>query len=619
MPVTQQSNFVQSSLVVNDIYVVVVRPVSVSVQGVSTSICGLVGTAAWGPLNTPVTVGSPQELSENFGPLRAKPNDMPTDALILLRAGVPDVECVRVSDGTDAAATAPCVSTSTGTVTLGGTFSAATVLTVTVAGNAVTYTTVSGDTNLAGVAASLALALNSNAVFKLNYEAVVLSGSVVTIVAYKNDNTATFTCGAVGGTVTATASGSGTLAGGGTSQGTWNALWTGDEGNYLAWQASKGAKSTPAARTWDITVFRTGAVNDSETFKDIPQATFGASLSNALANGLSATRGPSEFARFTSAGGVSAPHQVAVAFTGGLNGDTSVLTDAQQMGSDVAEPATGMYALRGRGVQHIGLSGNTNSTSWPGLRDFARLNGMLAYSAFPTGTTTQAAIAAKTAAGIDDPYITLDKDFIQFNDTYNGLLRMLSPMPFVMGLKATLRPNESHGNKPINDIQATERTLAKKTYQPSETAKLTLAGIGFITNPCPGGAFFGRRHGLNTSSDNSVNGAEYTTMTNFLAYSLGGAFGSAIDKIQTQSPRDPLRTQTEAKLRNFLGKLAPGSTEQLIEDYNVDMSFGVGKVNTPDSVTEGFMLAEVPVKYMSVVRFFVLRLIGGKTVEVKVS
>jgi hypothetical protein len=31
------------------------------------------------------------------------------------------------------------------------------------------------------------------------------------------------------------------------------------------------------------------------------------------------------------------------------------------------------------------------------------------------------------------------------------------------------------------------------------------------------------------------------------------------------------------------------------------------------------MIAQVPVKYMSVVRFFVVRLIGGKTVEVSVS
>jgi hypothetical protein len=618
MPVTQQSNFVASSLAVNDIYVVIVRPVSVSVQGVSTSICGLVGTAAWGPLNTPLTVGSPQELSQNFGPLRNKPNDMPTDALILLRAGVPDVECVRVSDGTDAAATAPCVSASTGTVTVGGTFSAGTTINVTVAGNLVSYLTVAGDTNLAGVAASLALALNSNATFKLSFEAVVLSGSIVTIVSSKNDNTTTLTTSASGGTVTTTASG-GTLTGGGTSLGTWNALWTGDEGNYLSWQATKGAKSTPAARTWDVTIFRTGAVNTSETFKDIPQATFSASLSSALLNGQSSTRGPSELARFTSAGGTTAPHQQATAFTGGLNGDVSVLTDAQQMGSDVAEPATGMYSLRGRGVQHIGLCGNTNSTSWSGLLSFAKQNGMLAYTAFPTGTTTTAAIAAKVAAGIDDPYITFDKDFVQFNDTYNGLLRMLSPMPFVMGRKATLRPNESHGNKPIDDIQATERTLQKKTYQVAETDKLTRAGIGFITNPCPGGAFFGRRHGLNASSDNAVNGAEYTTMTNFLAYSLVGAFGSAIDKIQTQAPRDPLRVNTETKLRNFLGSIGPGTSEQLIEAYNVDMSFGAGKVNTPQSVTDGFMVAEVPVKYMSVVRFFVLRLIGGKTVEVKVS
>ena len=48
------------------------------------------------------------------------------------------------------------------------------------------------------------------------------------------------------------------------------------------------------------------------------------------------------------------------------------------------------------------------------------------------------------------------------------------------------------------------------------------------------------------------------------------------------------------------------------------MSYGTGKVNTPDSVKDGFMIAVVRVVYKSVVRYFIVTLIGGKTVDVAI-
>lgn len=619
MPVIQQENFNQATLINNDVYVVVVRPTSTSVQGIPTGYCGVTGTASWGPMGAAVPAGSPGVLAENFGPLANKVNDAVTAALVLLRAGVPRVYVVRGSDGTHAKATAPMVTAATGSVALGGTFKAGDIVTVTVAGNAVPYTLVAGDTNLAGAAASIAAALNANATFKAGYEAFVASGSTVTIES-KTTTAATLTAAVTGTTPTTTATASGaTLTAGGASMGTWNARFDGTEGNNISRQVVVGSNSTPTARTWTVILQRNGVFSDSEVFENIPQATFATTLSNALANGQSSRRPASNLARFTADVGAGAPVQTSATFAGGLNGDTSVLTDAQLLGTDLGDEPTGIYALKGKGVQHVLLAGNTNSTSWVPLRDFAKKEGMIAYSSFPAGTTTSAAVALKKSAGINNEYIVLDKDFWQFNDTYNGVLRMLPPSYPVMAKRATLNPNESIGNKEMPDIMATERSLAKREYGPDEIAELTKNGIGIINNPCPGGAYWGRIHGLNTcTTNNQVEGTEYTAMTNFLAYSCVNGFGEFIDKVQTTSPKDPVRQKAYTKLNNFFNGLNSGAGK-LLDGYNVDMGFGDGKVNTKQSVEDGFLIAEVKAKYMSVIRKFVIRLVGGKSVEVSLA
>lgn len=106
-----------------------------------------------------------------------------------------------------------------GNITVGGTFSAGSVLTATINGVAVSYTVVAGDTTLAGVATSLAKAINAAAAV-LGINAVigqaVASAAVVYLTALANGtaaNATTLTVGAVGGTTTLTASGA-TFTGG---------------------------------------------------------------------------------------------------------------------------------------------------------------------------------------------------------------------------------------------------------------------------------------------------------------------------------------------------------------------------------------------------------------------
>ena len=94
----------------------------------------------------------------------------------------------------------------TGTLTVGGTFAAGVVLTATIGGVLVSYTTQAGDTNLNGIAASLAAAINTA---NVGVKAVAAS-AVITLTSTGGFN---LTLTATGTGVTVTASG-GTLTGG---------------------------------------------------------------------------------------------------------------------------------------------------------------------------------------------------------------------------------------------------------------------------------------------------------------------------------------------------------------------------------------------------------------------
>ncbi len=618
MPVFTAGSLNLASLVVDDVYVVVSPPASTSVKGVDTGIVGLVGTASWGPLNQAISVGSPSELVSNCGPISMGARDLVTDALIQLQHGIGSLRVVRVSDGTDAKATGSLVTAAKGTVTIAGTFHAGDIITVTVGGVATAYTVVAGDTNVAGIAASLATALNSNSAFSAIAYATV-AAAVVTIVSKAlNTTTLTSAVSGAGATVTATASGA-TLTGGGTAIGTLTGLFSGTDGNNISATATRSAGWSATTPLWDVRVSRAGDAPSSEVYSNIPESTFAASLVTALANGQNTSRGPSDLVRFTAGAGTGPIAQASVPLTGGSNGATNATT-AQQIGSNATIPETGMYALQGQGVQHLFLcgAGSADSTGWSATEAFGKSIGAQTYEAFPASTTTAAAVAAKRAAGIDSEYTHWSKDWVQFFDTKNNQLRFATPAAYSCARKASLTPEQSPGNKPMVGVTATERTLAKQPYTPNELKQLMDAGIAVITNPCPGGNFFGLRHGLNGSSDPAKNGMEYTSMTNFLAYSFNQSFGQFIERVQSAEANDPCREEAEMALISFLAELK-SPTVRMIQDFSVDMSFGPGKVNTPQSVSDGFMKAVVRVKYLGIVRFFVITLIGGKTVDVAIS
>lgn len=100
-----------TALIVPDLIVQIIAPQVAQLNGVPTNIAGFVGTATWGPVNSPTIVGSMADYARNFGAIQARLFDMGTAVAAAVLQGANNFRCVRVTDGTDTAATIVAQST----------------------------------------------------------------------------------------------------------------------------------------------------------------------------------------------------------------------------------------------------------------------------------------------------------------------------------------------------------------------------------------------------------------------------------------------------------------------------------------------------------------------------
>ena len=106
MPVIQEGSVNTTNLLVPDVYVQILSPRHSLLNGVPTNILGIVGTASWGPKNAPVTISSVADFDRLFGPILEDAYDLGTAVTIAVLQMANNMRCVRVTDGTDLAATA---------------------------------------------------------------------------------------------------------------------------------------------------------------------------------------------------------------------------------------------------------------------------------------------------------------------------------------------------------------------------------------------------------------------------------------------------------------------------------------------------------------------------------
>lgn len=103
--IVQQGAINTTALIVPDLYVQIVPPANLAINGVPTDVVGVVGTASWGPVNLAAIVATASDYATAFGPVMARKYDMGTQVATSIQQGAANFRCVRVTDGTDMAAT----------------------------------------------------------------------------------------------------------------------------------------------------------------------------------------------------------------------------------------------------------------------------------------------------------------------------------------------------------------------------------------------------------------------------------------------------------------------------------------------------------------------------------
>jgi hypothetical protein len=508
MPVYQ---FGQSLPQAPDLYVNIVPPRTILINGIPTGILGLVGVASWGPVNAPMVIGSPQTAAQSLGNMTVRSHDLATACTLAFGEGVTQIAAVRVTDGTDVAATVTMMDTETTPVA-----------------------------------------------------ALILS-----------------------------------------------ALYSGIVGNTITAQFATGT----AANSYKLVIQRAGYTQ--EIFDNLTGSgnALYVNAANAVNNGQNGVRGPSAIVHAAAGAGTGTPNLTAYTMTGGSDGASNV-TDTMLLGSD-GTTRTGMYALRGSNASNFTLLDHTTSTHWPGMLTFAEQIGAYAHAANPPSTSITASAAALVSAGVDGYGIkVLVGDWGYFYDSYNGVQRMLSPATWSAAQSASLIPPYSNLNKPLATMIATQRSQTQIPYSSAEIQQVFTSRLDVLAANSPGGPYFSARTGLNTASNPTQNDDTYTKMTNYLAFSLAqSSLGAVVGQPQTAD----LRKQVKGGLDGFL---LSQYQQGWIGDPNNPVAQGAFSVqvdannNTPARVALGYLQADVKVKYLNTVRFFVVNMEGGGSVTV---
>lgn len=511
----QQGQLNVAALSAPGVYTQIVAPPTV-ISGAATNGLGIVGVASWGPVNSPVLIGSPQAANAQIGPVTDREYDIATALAISNLLGQYNNWCVRVTDGTDMAASAALT-------------------------DAVTPTAVTG---------------------------AMLTG-----------------------------------------------LYTGSLGDSISATISAGTKPS----TYKLTLSMAGFT--PEVYDNISGtgAFFWQNLVAAVNSGQSGVRGPSQLCVATIGTSTAAPAAATYTLSGGTDGASGV-TDTTLIGSNSTTPVKGMYALQSSPIQTLNLMDHTTSTQWSTIDAFCQNYGIFGGSQGTPGESIATVSAALNAAGVDSAWFKcLVGDWVYWQDTVNNVQRLISPMTVWAATRANLAPNQSTLNKQVLGFIGTQRSVQNMPYSSAELQAACAARVDYMANPSAGGKYFSFQTDRNTSSNAAENSEAYTTMTDFLAGSLGGTtFGYVVGNPQTPQMRSDVKDAMGAFLLNLW------QNDQYIGDVNNPQSvpylITLDASNNPNgNVALGVMAALVQVTYQSIVRVFLISLQGGSTVSVTVQ
>lgn len=662
MPVYQAGSLNTTALQAPDLYVIIQPPSQTYINGVPTDGLGLVGVGSWGPVNAPlIGIGNNAQAQQYIGPVTNRMHDLATAVAVGVQNNVQNFALVRVTDGTDTAASV-ALKDIVGSPVTGMTLTAS-------------YTGVVGNTISANMTAGTAQNTYKLAIQRAGFTPEVfdnisqgVSGGAVTAgTGYTSVPSVAISAPQAAGGVQAVGAVtlktiSANVTGGGASGGTGYA--TGDtitlpNGVVLTVTATAGVitsltvtnagsitggaaptnpvapSSTSGAGTgalvnlvWGLGTFN--VVNSGSGYTSATATLSGGgagsggsialttsvwlNMVNAVNSGQSGLRGPSQLCTATIGTSSSTPNLTTTyTLSGGTDGATGV-TDQTLVGTD-GLTRTGMYALRKSGAQVGNLIDCQTSTTWAAQLAFGLQEGIYFHTANPPSTSITNSSAALNSSGVDGYGINcLVGDWTYWQDNMNGVQRMLSPATFTASKQAATSPEQSVLNAPIYGIIATQRSLQNLPYSDAEIGQAAQARLEVLTLGAPAGNIFACRTGRNASSNSGTNGDNYTRMTNYIAFTIAAAFGYVPGKAQTID----LRRNVKGSMDAFFSNL---QRVNMIGNVNAPTapawSVQIDANNNPFSqVALGYMTANVKVTYLSIVRYFLVNIEGGQSVTV---
>jgi hypothetical protein len=658
MPIIQAGSINIAALQVPGLYIQIVPPQLV-INGVPTNVVGGVGTASWGAVNAPTAIGSYAGYAGQFGDMVPRKYDLGTHVWnAYQQGGNVVVQAVRVTDGTDTAATA-AVQTSCMTLTSKYTGSRGNQQSMTLSNGAaansiraslftpgvlpevfdsitkgvhtVTVTAGTGFTSVpaASVAASDGGGVNAqvNATLAVTGTPTVgaggtgyAAGDFITLSNGVVVKVATVNTGAVATLqpITTTGCNAGSVTGAGTAvpaspvaQVSTTGVGTGATIN-LVWGLGPAVVTNPGTlyTTASPAITLTGGGGTGGSYS--AAISYWPNIVNAINLGQGSQRGPSLNFVATLGTATTAPVLATTTLTGGTDG--AAVTSAALVGSD-SLPRKGMYALRGLGCSVIDLADCDDITTFANQVAFGLFEGAYMLGVTPLGDTLSNAATELSTAGIDSYAMkVMFGDWVYINDTINNQVRLTSPQGFILGLQGNLAPNQSTLNKQLQGIVGTQKSSTGVQYTNADLQTLVTARMDVIANPSPGGAYFAAQIGHNSSSNAAIHGDNYTRMTNFLAATLAKGLGIYVGTLGT-----------------------PGQARRLkstIDDFFSNVQYQAKLIGDPDNpgappawsssvslaaIAIGIEQATVQVQYQGIAEVLVVSVIGGQTVTIQRS
>ncbi len=352
-----------------------------------------------------------------------------------------------------------------------------------------------------------------------------------------------------------------------------------------------------------------------------PVMSFWAALASAINLGTT-QRGRSQFIVFSPGTSTAAPVLgTPITFAGGTDGAGGVGT-LQLVGNDgLANARTGMYSLRGSGMDTFELCDCVDTAPWGVMLSLAIGEASYAIAAAPLGLSIESSVALRQTAGVDDPqFKLLTGDWPSFFDTYYGT-RTVSPCAIFAGLCGNLSPEQGTINKPLPAVTRTGTSQLGIVISSNDESYAETGGVDVIGQSDDlGETYFSFLTGRNSSSNTIANGDEYTRLTNYFIRTLEQVGKQFVGDLQSQQFVDPTRVKALQTFDSFCQTQVNPSSG----------SNGYGKIqgflnicdltnNSPATIQGGYMFMTTRLQYLSVVRYFVTNLFGGSNVTTTVQ